>query len=112
MLHEQFPVNHPEAWPTELREQLEKNRKSSSIGRIHERRDDVAVAVTKGDHLAAFEMLLPAIPEVVSAFLRSGRRAVAVNDGKLKQLVLMKSIYRARKIRSMLPSACQRHIIR
>ena len=57
-------------------------------------------------------MLVPAIPEVVSAFLRSGRRAVAVNDGKLKQLVLMKSIYRARKIRSMLPSACQRRIIR
>jgi hypothetical protein len=29
MLHEQFPVNHPETWPTELREQLEKDRKSS-----------------------------------------------------------------------------------
>jgi hypothetical protein len=56
----------------------------------------------KGDHLAAFEMLVPAIPEVVAAFLRSGRRAVAVNDGKLEQLVLMKSIYRARKECSIL----------
>jgi len=27
MSREQFPVNHPEAWPTELREQLEKDRK-------------------------------------------------------------------------------------
>jgi hypothetical protein len=26
MSREQFPVNHPEAWPTEMREQLEKDR--------------------------------------------------------------------------------------
>ena len=80
MLHEQFPVNHPEAWPTELREQLEKNRKSSSIGRIHERRDDVAVAVAEGYDLATLEMLVSAIPEVVAAFFRCSRRAVAVDN--------------------------------
>ena len=34
----------------------------------HERRDDVAVAIAEGDDLAALEMLVSAIPEVVAAF--------------------------------------------
>ena len=46
----------------------------------HERRDDVAVAITECDDLAALEMLVSAIPEVVAAFLRCSGRAVAVDD--------------------------------
>ena len=45
----------------------------------HERRDDVEVA-TAEDDLAALEMLVSAIPEVVAAFLRCSRRAVAADD--------------------------------
>src|ERR1700738_4427212 len=42
-------------------------------------------------------MLVSAIPDVVAAFLRCSRRAVAVDDGKVQDLVLMKFMYRARK---------------
>ena len=56
-----------------------------------------AVAIAEGDNLAAFEMLTAAISEVVASFLRRGRRAVAVDDGKLEQLVLRKLMYRVRK---------------
>ena len=42
-------------------------------------------------------MLVSAIPEVVAAFLRCSRRAVAVDDGNVQELVLMKLMYRARK---------------
>jgi hypothetical protein len=38
-----------------------------------------------------------AIAEVVAAFVRCGRRAVAVDDGKVQDLVLMKLMDRARK---------------
>jgi hypothetical protein len=42
-------------------------------------------------------MLVSAIPEVVAAFLRCSRRAVAVDDRKVQELVLMKLMFRARK---------------
>ena len=42
-------------------------------------------------------MLVSAIPEVAAAFLRCSRRAVAVDDGKVEELVPMKMIDRARK---------------
>ena len=63
----------------------------------HERRDDVTGAIAEGDDLAALEMLVSAIPEIVATFLRRSRRAVAVDDGRVEELVLMKLMYRARK---------------
>src|SRR5260370_28391585 len=42
-------------------------------------------------------MVVSAMPGIVGAFLGRSRRAVAVDDGKVEELVLMKLMYRARK---------------
>jgi hypothetical protein len=63
----------------------------------HERRDDVALAIAEGDDLAALQMLVSAVAEVVSAFFCRRRRAVAVDDLQIQQLILMEPAYRARK---------------
>ncbi|WP_176079004.1 hypothetical protein, partial [Paraburkholderia tuberum] len=66
-------------------------------GSADEWSNDVAVAIAQGHHLVALQMLVPAILEIVATFLRRRRGAVAVDDRKVKQLVLMKLLHRARK---------------
>lgn len=44
-------------------------------------------------------MLVPAVTEVVAAFLRGRRRAVTVNDPELKQRIVMKPAHRTGKDR-------------
>ncbi|KVC81140.1 hypothetical protein WL13_00530 [Burkholderia ubonensis] len=68
-------------------------------GLTHIYRYDVAAAITEGHHLVALQMLVSAVTEVVAAFLRGRRRAVTVNDPKLKQRIVMKPAYRSGKNR-------------
>jgi len=56
----------------------------------NEWRDHVAAAIAEGDHLVAFLVSVPAVPQVVAALLRGSARAVAVNDREVQELVLMK----------------------
>ena len=62
-----------------------------------ERRDDVAAAIAQGHHLVALEMFVAAVTEVIAAFLCRRRRAIAVNDRQIRQLVIIKPAYRGRK---------------
>ena len=62
-----------------------------------ERRDDVAVATSQGHYLVALEMFVAAVTEVIATFLCRRRRAIAVNDCQIKQLVIMKPAYGASK---------------
>ncbi|MBB5501258.1 hypothetical protein HDG37_005487 [Paraburkholderia sp. MM5384-R2] len=47
-----------------------------------ERRDDVAATIAEGHHLVAFQMFMTAVTEIVTAFFRRRRRAIAVNDAR------------------------------
>jgi hypothetical protein len=48
--------------------------------RRNKRRDDIAIAIAEGDDLVAFDLLVPAEPDVVAAFLRRCRRTIAMDD--------------------------------
>jgi hypothetical protein len=65
----------------------------------NKRRDDVAIAVAEGHDLVAFDLLVPAKSDVVAAFLRCCRRAVAMDDRGVEELGLMKLQYRPREDR-------------
>src|SRR5271165_6476958 len=62
--------------------------------RRHERRDHVAMAIAEGDDFVALHLLVPAEAEVVAALFRRRRRAVAVNDRRIEEAVLMKPRHR------------------
>ena len=64
-----------------------------------EGRDDIAVAIAEGHHLVALQMLVATVPEVVAAFLRRRRGAIAVNHCQVEQAVIMKPAHRASKDR-------------
>src|SRR5271165_552363 len=62
--------------------------------RRHERRDHVAMAVAEGDDFVALHLLVPAEAEVVAALFRRRCGAVAVNDRRIEEAVLMKPRHR------------------
>src|ERR1700760_541631 len=53
-------------------------------------RDDVAVAVAEGHDLIAFDLLVAVETDVVATLLRRCRGAVAVDDGHVEKVALMK----------------------
>ena len=55
------------------------------------------MAIAEGDDLVAFHPLVPAEAEVVAALFRRRRGAVAVNDRRIEEAVLMKPRHRAGK---------------
>ena len=61
------------------------------------RRDHIAVAVAEGDDLVALHFLVPAETNVVAALFRCRRRAIAVDDRDIEEVVLMKPQHRACK---------------
>ena len=65
--------------------------------RAYEWRDDVAVPVAEGHDLVALEMLVTAVAEIVAAFFRRRRCAIAMNDRQIEQLVIIKPAHRAGK---------------
>src|ERR1700722_16286132 len=64
-------------------------------GRRNERRDHIAIPITKGDHLVAFDFLVPVEADIVTTPLRRCGRAVAVDDRDVKELRLMERQHRA-----------------
>jgi len=54
------------------------------------RRDHVAIAVAEGDDVVAFQLLVPVEADVVATLFGGRRRAVTVNDGDIKKLVVVK----------------------
>lgn len=57
-------------------------------------RDDIAIAIAEGNDLVSFDLLVSVEPDVVAAFLRRCRRAVAVDDGNVEEVGMMKVQYR------------------
>jgi len=53
--------------------------------------------ITESDNLVAFHLLVSAETDVVAAFLRRGRRTVAVDDGGVEKIGLMQLQHRAGK---------------
>ena len=60
----------------------------------YERRDDVAVAIAKGDDLVTFDPLVPAEADVIAPLLRRCRRAIAVDHRGIKEIRVMKRRHR------------------
>lgn len=80
----------------ELRQCFSQQRCFNAISRgRYERRDHVAMPVAEGDGLVAFDLLVTAEAEVVASFLRRCGRAIAMNDGDVKTIVLSKPEHRA-----------------
>ena len=68
---------------------LSQQRRFIAIARRrYERRDHVAPPVAEGDDLVAFHLLVPAEADVVTALFCCRRRAIAVNDGDIEEVVL------------------------
>ena len=65
--------------------------------RRNKRRDDIAIAIAEGDDLVAFDLLVPAEPDVVAAFLRRCRRTIAMDDSGVEKIGLMKHCHRTCK---------------
>jgi hypothetical protein len=63
----------------------------------NKRRDDIAIAIAEGDDLIALDLLVPAETDVVAALLRRCRRTVAVDDGCIEEVLLIKRRHRACK---------------
>jgi hypothetical protein len=61
----------------------------------HERCDHVAVPIAEDYDLVAFELLVTAEAEVIAAFLGRCGRAIALDDGDVQAIVLMKFEHRA-----------------
>ena len=55
------------------------------------------MAIAEGYDLVALQMFVAAVSEVVAAFLRGRRGAIAMNDCQVKQAVVMKPAHRASK---------------
>ena len=53
------------------------------------RRDDIAIAVTEGHNLIAFDPLVSVETDVVAGLFRSRRRAIAVDDGHVEKAALV-----------------------
>src|ERR1700680_3693433 len=63
----------------------------------NKRRDHIPVVAAAGDGLVALHFLVPAEANVVAALFRCRRRAIAVNDRDVEEVVLMKPQHRACK---------------
>src|ERR1700712_2506440 len=57
------------------------------------------MAVAEGHDLIAFDLLVSVETDVVAALLGGCRRPITVNDGDIKQRILVKLHHRARKWR-------------
>ena len=62
-------------------------------GSRDERRDDIAIPITERHDLIAFDFLVSATADVVTAFFRGRRRAIAVDDGHVEPVGLMEPHY-------------------
>jgi hypothetical protein len=80
--------------------------------RSHERCDDVAVAIAEGDDLIALHLLVPAEAKVVAALFRRRCGAVAVNNRRIEEAVLMKPRHRTGEMASMQPLSTHRRQLR
>jgi len=63
----------------------------------YERRDHVAVTITKGNDLVTLDMLVPVKSNVVAALLGHGRRSVTVHDRCIDQIAIKKSLNSSRE---------------
>jgi hypothetical protein len=59
--------------------------------------DDVAMAIAERDDLVAFDFFVPTKAKVIAALFCRRGSAVAVNDRRIEEAVLMKPQYRAGK---------------
>ena len=75
----------------------QKRRFIAIARRRNKRSDHIAAPIAEGDNLVAFHFLVTAEPDVVAAFLRRCRRSVAVDDGGVEEIGLMKLRHRACK---------------
>src|SRR5271166_635138 len=66
-------------------------------GSRDKRRDDIAVPVTEGYDLIAFDLLVSVEADVVASFLRRRGRAIAMDDGHVEKVGLTKPQYHDRE---------------
>ena len=59
-------------------------------GSLNKRRDHITTTIAEGDDLVAFHLLVSAKTYIVAAFLCRCRRAIAVDDGGVEEIALMK----------------------
>jgi hypothetical protein len=79
-----------------LGQNLPQRRRFAVIARCcHERCDHVAVAVAEGNDFVAFQLLVPAEADVVAALFGGRRRAIAMNDRGIEEVILLKLRHRA-----------------
>ena len=61
------------------------------------RSDHIAIAITEGYNFIAFEMLMTTKSEIITAFLRSCRRSITMDDADIEMSTLLKARYRTFK---------------